>query len=184
MKKYIVILVFALCLSAAATIYYYSCRAEFMTTTCTIEETPTQIEVDMQCRLVGLIIDDEQAVLRTHWFGSNVLKIYQASYEIGCDLQIVDDWYHWADSGTSVDVELPDVEILHDLGVNAGHTIDVYGTCGDAAEMQSMLREAEVQMRDRAMTEEHAEIARNNVELLVRGLFYTLPADSVRIEWL
>lgn len=144
----------------------------------------SRIEVNPRCRLVGLLISDEQAVLREHWFDTNVLKIYSASYELGVNLG--DDnreWYQWSNEGTSVMVKLPRVEILNADGIDASKTIDVYGITTDSSELDGMQREAEHLMRKRAMTDERVLIARRNIENLVRGLFYTLPKDSVSILW-
>ena len=182
MNKYIPALA-VMMVSVVAAAMWWSEPWQMVKTTYEIKSTKTMCDVENTTRLVGLLIDDEQAVLRTHWFDTNVLKIYTASYELGCDLTSVNDWYCYSPSGTAVNVSLPPVMVLNASGIDASMTVDVYGNATDAQELGSMLREAEKKMRERAVSGDNIDAARRNVERLTRSLFWQLPADSVVICW-
>lgn len=149
--------------------------------------TPTILQdIRTTHRLVTLIVEDEEAVKREHLTG-NVLKIYTATYELGVDLSTREnEWFAVSGTGGQVHITLPPITLLNKgTGVDAAHTIDIYGEARDGNELSSMRNEADRIMRKRALSDDNVSRARRNAESFIREMFGGLDfaPDSIFIRW-
>lgn len=145
-----------------------------------MERTATILRsIENTNRWVFLTIEDEEVEVI-----ENVCKIYPAFYELGIEIKDTTTWYNIKkEKGEKVaHLTLPAIYILDSGGINDMNVINVYGEATPAV-IKKMKKDAEIDMKKRALSESNMQQAKDNAFKHFKNLFMSLGCKDVKIDW-